>query len=714
MTRKEYMEQLSRALEDVEPEVAKDIMEDYEAHFERARESGRSDEEVIEELGSIEEFSEELDAFISGKRTQKQCENAEKENAEESNVEEANTEGGNAEKGNTETPQEAKEHAQENAEEKEEELKRAREEMNRAYEEMMRAKEQLERAAKEQERAAREQERAAKEQERVAGEQERTEKQRHVWGRDPFPGWEGTAQEQERQKQRDTVRREQEMRRNEAWENVAGSVFDSTKNIANNVLKQVTNAMDKAFSGLGDWMNGFEKSGENAADYRRRQENAKYDAEELRGRSRESGRARESSGTSKARGEGRDKEITVSVDYSYDRDYSCDTAEEKEQYMPECDGIVTKEEGIRHIVVDSKSAEVQIRPSKDDMFYYHYINEGSTGSKIIYRCEKRISQDTLTLSIVRDEQARRKNHYSILGGVFEENTDLELELHLPEWIETMEVNGKSGDIDMSDVTIPTLMLKNMSGDITLERVNADKCMAETMSGDATVKNGTFSYVLASSKSGDASAEGVKSDKAAFKSMSGDASAEDSEFDEAAVSSMSGDAAAKNISGKTMSVSSMSGDATAQNLFLKAVKVSAVSGEVNVSNVKADNLVTTTVSGDLDASGLSAGILKASATSGDMSLRGHAEEMNLTNGSGDVIVVENGNTKAYVETRSGEVNFHLKNEGTGFAAKVTTHGDANFRYNDLKMRDVANGIHRYGAEGSSLEIVSVSGDISITD
>ena len=42
MTKKEYMDLLSRALLHVEPEVARDIMEDYEAHFERAKDSQRN------------------------------------------------------------------------------------------------------------------------------------------------------------------------------------------------------------------------------------------------------------------------------------------------------------------------------------------------------------------------------------------------------------------------------------------------------------------------------------------------------------------------------------------------------------------------------------------------------------------------------------------------------------------------------------------------
>ena len=71
-------------------------------------------------------------------------------------------------------------------------------------------------------------------------------------------------------------------------------------------------------------------------------------------------------------------------------------------------------------------------------------------------------------------------------------------------------------------------------------------------------------------------------------------------------------------------------------------------------------------------------------SGDISLRGSSADMTLANGSGDIIVVQEGNTRAAVTTRSGDVSFHLKNEGEGFAARVSTHGDISFRYGNLKL------------------------------
>ena len=144
------------------------------------------------------------------------------------------------------------------------------------------------------------------------------------------------------------------------------------------------------------------------------------------------------------------------------------------------------------------------------------------------------------------------------------------------------------------------------------------------------------------------------------------------------------------------------------------KISSMSGDACAEDVKSDNLLITGNSGDIEGNGITVKMLKASVTSGDMSIRGHVGQMNLTSGSGDVIVVQEGDTKASVNTRSGEVHFHLKNSGAGFASKVSTHGETNYRYQNLHLNDAANGIHRYGAEGSSIEIQSTSGDISITD
>ena len=601
MNRKEYMEQLSRAMEGIEPDTARDILEDYEAHFERALESGRSEEEIIRELGSVDEFVEELGQFIFDK-------------AGNSKEEKANTEDS------------AKDSAQNMNDTQE---KNARQQRSGSYH------------------------------------------------------WD-----------------------NKEFSDRIGNIVNSAVNAATSGLNQLSGYFDKAFGNFEGWMSNFEKTDEKEADYQRRQEAAKY-------REKRNERNSENSNYYKDFDQSyRADDFFKNKDSSYN--YSPDEDMDSEQYMAECGGILYQEEGIRHISIDSKSADVKIAASTDGAFHYSYKNNGSAGSKIVYRLEKKLSRDTIYLSIQRDEQVQRKNHFTILGGIFEEGTNIELSLKIPEWMESLIVNGKSSDISMCSCKIRTLQLKTMSGDIQFQRAQSERSMLESMSGDVEITDSKFDYVLASTMSGDACMKEVMAQKAACRSVSGDATAINSEFGEAAVTSKSGDSEASGCRGNMLNVESISGDVQAKELSVQNVKVSSTGGDVDIAGIKAEKVLVTTISGDVCADKLESDILKASVTSGDMSIRGTSREMTLTNGSGDIIVVQYGDTTAKVSTRSGDVHFHLKNNENGFAARVSTHGDIKYRYKDLKLDDAANGIHRYGAEGSMLDIRLTSGDISITD
>ena len=60
MTRTEYLDALKQKLESFNMELQKDIMEDYEQHFVEGLAAGKTEDEIIEELGSIEDMIQEL------------------------------------------------------------------------------------------------------------------------------------------------------------------------------------------------------------------------------------------------------------------------------------------------------------------------------------------------------------------------------------------------------------------------------------------------------------------------------------------------------------------------------------------------------------------------------------------------------------------------------------------------------------------------------
>lgn len=60
MGKKEYMELLAKKLKGVNKEVRNEILEDYEQHFEEGIAAGKSEDEIVDELGNIDDMLSEI------------------------------------------------------------------------------------------------------------------------------------------------------------------------------------------------------------------------------------------------------------------------------------------------------------------------------------------------------------------------------------------------------------------------------------------------------------------------------------------------------------------------------------------------------------------------------------------------------------------------------------------------------------------------------
>jgi len=83
MNKQEYMKALSDALEEFEESVRKEIIEDYEDHFAAGAANGKTEEQVVAELGSIEELVNDLKDLSSGQGQNKASEHDAEKDLEE-------------------------------------------------------------------------------------------------------------------------------------------------------------------------------------------------------------------------------------------------------------------------------------------------------------------------------------------------------------------------------------------------------------------------------------------------------------------------------------------------------------------------------------------------------------------------------------------------------------------------------------------------------
>ncbi len=278
---------------------------------------------------------------------------------------------------------------------------------------------------------------------------------------------------------------------------------------------------------------------------------------------------------------------------------------------------------IRKLKTDLKGCDLKIGRSADQRIHVHCEDmeqlicdqDGSTLSvRVQDKARKTIEDASLEMgsddfSVKKLLNFVGKAISSVASGI---SVSWNIYIDLPETpLSEMDLNTKSGDIDMSAKMPERLTARSMSGDITVEALDGDPASVVTisaMSGEIEL-NGNADSVTLSSMSGDVEAYGIYQN-ADMKSTSGDVKLE-------------GEA-------ERIRMNSVSGDITAElrNATVRSIQAHTTSGDVDIdlpsgldSIHTAMNSVSGSTSCSIPDSGAGARLqIQAKSVSGDVTIR----------------------------------------------------------------------------------------------
>ena len=223
--------------------------------------------------------------------------------------------------------------------------------------------------------------------------------------------------------------------------------------------------------------------------------------------------------------------------FSDDNDTDFDTDETEEGF----DEFEDDEEGefvsfsgnVENIVIEAENADVYIDESEDDALNFNYENDGNPNQKLLYRFD--VNQKGKTVYATVKKQNSLSNFFQTLGS-----PDISVYVGLNDSVKKVSVRTMSGEVGVDEADIEQLKVNTMSGDINVNDCSIITAELSTMSGDVDVTLDEGSVLSMSTISGDIDFQGTCESLHA-KTTSGDVDFTiDNENSDVTVSSVSGD------------------------------------------------------------------------------------------------------------------------------------------------------------------------------
>ncbi|MCR5322228.1 MAG: DUF4097 family beta strand repeat-containing protein [Lachnospiraceae bacterium] len=182
-------------------------------------------------------------------------------------------------------------------------------------------------------------------------------------------------------------------------------------------------------------------------------------------------------------------------------DYFPEDEVDEDEFDEEEDGeFYSFSEDVENLVIEAEGAEVYLDQSEDNNLNINYENDGNPNQKLVYRFECKQKGKTLYASVKK--QPGLSNFFQTLSC-----PDISLYFGLNDSVKKISVRTMSGDVNANEIEVEQLKINSMSGDIDIEDCSVKVAELQTMSGDIDVTVDEATSFTMSSISGDINLEG---------------------------------------------------------------------------------------------------------------------------------------------------------------------------------------------------------------
>ncbi len=295
---------------------------------------------------------------------------------------------------------------------------------------------------------------------------------------------------------------------------------------------------------------------------------------------------------------------------------------------------VKKAKGELNLVIEGICADVTVQKSPNDKININYVNNGNDRQKQIYEFYSYKEGNTVYAGI------RKVGKAVFLFNI----NSIHINVELPENLNYVNINTANGDIRVDNVMTDRIIVTTASGDVQMNGLYTTDLKIKSASGDISLQEVNSIQLKAVTMSGDIDANNINAKFLSLKSTSGDVKTKNMTAEIIDSSSLSGDLELVNIKASECKIRSTSGDIDINEFSMNNADVSSVSGDIKLINIIGDGLRVGSTSGDIGLD-VTMKRCHASSRSGDVKVKSNGDivlESSSTSGDINVILKNNGN------------------------------------------------------------------------